>query len=311
VEWLPESGKLESAKPLKKVPQGKYPRVFEGIKRGIRDYLQKTGISDKVVLGLSGGIDSALVTTLATEALGKDKVVALTMPSEYSSRGSITDSKKLAKNLGIDLNEIPINKVHASFTDTLDPLFSGTEFGVAEENIQSRIRGAMLMAYSNKFGHMLLATGNKSELAVGYATLYGDMNGGLNPIGDLYKTEVYELSKWLNQHHFGKEIIPKEIIEKPPSAELRPGQKDTDSLPEYRTLDDILWRYLELIQDANTIIKEGAHKKEVVLRILRMVDFNEFKRFQAPPILKLSSKAFGTGRRWPIVQKWTLQKIRK
>lgn len=305
VIWKPDENLVESVQPIKKVKSGKYTRILGAVKRGIRDYLAKTGISEDVVLGLSGGIDSALVAVLATEALGKENVTALSMPSEFSSKGSIDDAQKLARNLEITLHQIPVKNLYNTFTDTLEPIFKGTEFGIAEENLQSRIRGTLLMAYSNKFGPMVLTTGNKSELAVGYATLYGDMNGGLNPIGDLYKTEVFEFSNWLNRKYFKKEVIPQEIIEKPPSAELRPDQKDTDSLPEYELLDDILWRYIELQQEAGKIIEEGGYSESTVQRVIRMVDYSEFKRFQAPPVIKLSSKSFGIGRRWPIVQGWT------
>lgn len=307
INWDPEAGAVESLKPLEKVSTDKFSRTLEAIKCGIRDYLDKTGFTDKAVLGLSGGIDSALVSVLAVEALGNDNVTALSMPSEFSSKGSVDDAVKLAKNLGIRLHQIPVKELYDTYIKTLDPLFSQTDFGVAEENLQSRIRGGLLMAYSNKFGPILFATGNKSELAVGYATLYGDMNGGLNPIGDLYKTEVFQFCEWLNREYYQKEIIPREIIEKPPSAELRPGQKDTDSLPDYEILDDILWRYIELQQEVEKIAAEGGHEKAIVKKVIKMTDFSEFKRYQAPPIIKLSSKSFGIGRRWPIVQGWTAQ----
>lgn len=309
VIWNPETGILEPVNSISNsmISSDKYPRILGAILLGIRDYFDKSGIPRKAVLGLSGGIDSTLVATLAAEAIGSENVVALTMPSEFSSEGSINDSKKLAENLGIELHNLPIGSVFDSCRETLEPLFADTGFGVAEENLQSRARGALLMAYSNKFGHLLLATGNKSELSVGYATLYGDMNGGLNPIGDLYKSEVFQLCEWLNRDYFKKEVIPGQIIEKPPSAELRPDQKDTDSLPPYEILDDILWRYLELQQEFDSIISEGLHDNDIVRKILKLVDFNEFKRFQAPPIIKLSSKSFGSGRRWPVVQGWSLQ----
>lgn len=296
-------GQLILAQPSKGVSD--HHRLFKAMLTGIQDYLCKTGISGQVILGLSGGIDSALVAVLAAEAVGSRNVTALMMPGDFSSAGSIEDSETLAENLGINHRKMPITNLYKTYLDTLAPLFEGTEFGVAEENVQSRIRGALLMACSNKFGPMLLSTGNKSELAVGYATLYGDMNGGLNPIGDLYKTEVFQLCRWLNREYYKKEVIPNEILEKPPSAELRPDQKDTDSLPEYEILDDILWRYIDLQQESERITKEGGHDGDVVRWILKLVDYNEFKRFQAPPILKLSSKSFGTGRRWPLVQSWT------
>src|SRR6056297_401420 len=264
------------------------------------------GITSKVVLGLSGGIDSALVCVLAAESLGPDRVTAITMPTEFSSSGSVSDSQKLAQNLGIELIEVSIQPIFSSFREQLNPVFEDLPFGVAEENLQSRIRGSLLMTYANKFGHFLLPTGNKSEYAVGYATLYGDMNGALAIIGDLYKTEVYELSRWLNSDYFKEEVIPEQILIKPPSAELRPDQKDSDSLPEYEVLDDILYHYIELQMSCSQIVELG-HSEEVVRKITKLVDYNEFKRYQAAPILKLNSKSFGTGRRWPIVQGWTNQ----
>ncbi|MEX2573113.1 MAG: NAD+ synthase [Balneolaceae bacterium] len=309
VEWHRGRRRIE---PVKDTPvnitAGRTERLMLAVQMGIRDYFEKTSVSGKAVLGLSGGIDSALVAVLASEALGPENVTGLLMPGEFSSSGSIEDSKQLAGNLGMEIRQISISGLYDAYQDALSPLFRGTSFGVAEENLQSRIRGSLLMAYSNKFGHILLTTGNKSELSVGYATLYGDMNGGLNPIGDLYKTEVFDLCRWLNETYFGEEMIPREILDKPPSAELRPGQKDTDSLPEYPVLDDILWRYIELQQEAAKIAEEGNHPCEVVKNILSMVDRNEFKRFQAPPILKLSSKSFGSGRRWPVVQRWTVNR---
>ena len=283
-------------------------RYFAAIKRGLQDYIKKTGITDKVVLGLSGGIDSALVCVLAAESLGPDRVTAITMPTEFSSSGSVTDSQKLAENLGIELIEIPVQTIFSSFREQLEPVFNDLPFGVAEENLQSRIRGSLLMTFANKFGHFLLPTGNKSEYAVGYATLYGDMNGALAIIGDLYKTEVYTLSHWLNNKYYQEEIIPKQILTKQPSAELRPDQKDSDSLPDYEVLDDILYHYIELQMSSNQIVELG-HSKEIVQKITKLVDYNEFKRFQAAPILKLNSKSFGTGRRWPMVQGWTNQNV--
>jgi len=281
-------------------------RYFSAIKRGLKDYIKKTGITENVVLGLSGGIDSALVCALAAESLGADRVTAITMPTEFSSPGSVTDSQKLAGNLGIELIELPVQPIFSSFREQLKPVFKELPFGVAEENLQSRIRGSLLMTYANKFGHFLLPTGNKSEYAVGYATLYGDMNGALAVIGDLYKTEVYALSRWLNEVHYQREVIPEPILTKPPSAELRPDQKDSDSLPDYDVLDDILYHYIELQISTEQIIEIG-HPADVVRKITRLVDYNEFKRYQAAPILKLRSKSFGSGRRWPIVQGWTKQ----
>ncbi|SMO86116.1 NAD+ synthase [Gracilimonas mengyeensis] len=280
--------------------------IFEGLVRGVRDYLQKSGAAEKVLLGLSGGIDSALTCVVAKEALGADNVKAVTMPSEFSSEGSVSDSEKLARNLGVELLEIPIRDIYESFNSALAPHFEGTNFGVAEENLQSRSRGVLLMALANKFGYMLLNTGNKSEMAVGYCTLYGDMAGGLSVISDVYKTEVFDICRWLNEEYYGEEIIPEAIITKPPSAELRPDQKDTDSLPAYEILDQILKNYIEDQKSREEIIALGIDEA-VVDQVLRLVDVNEHKRFQAPPGLKVSAKAFGSGRRWPIVQQWTGQ----
>jgi NAD+ synthetase len=285
-------------------PGNKQERQFEAIKLGLRDYIKKTGAADHVVFGLSGGIDSALGCALAVEALSPEKVKAITLPTEFSSEGSITDSQKLAENLGIELFEVPIQTLFEEYRSALNPVFKDSTFGVAEENLQSRIRGTILMAYANKFNSFLIATGNKSEYAVGYATLYGDMNGALSLIGDLYKTEVYEMAKWLNSSYYRKEVIPESIITKSPSAELRPGQKDSDSLPDYETLDALLYQYVELQKGKSELIDEGF-EESMIDKILRLVDYNEFKRNQAVPILKLSSKSFGSGRRWPIVQKWT------
>lgn len=279
-------------------------RIFEALKMGVHDYFHKLEITETAVLGLSGGIDSALTCVIVAEALGTGNVKALNMPSTFSSEGSVSDSEKLAENLGIELMDVPIQSIFEEFNDQLQSIFEGTEFGVAEENLQSRIRGVLLMACANKFGYFLLATGNKSEYAVGYSTLYGDMNGALVVIGDLYKTQVYELARWLNEQYYQKEVIPQNIITKPPSAELRPNQKDTDTLPEYKVLDEILYRYIELQEGAEFIIEDG-YDEQTVQKVIRMVEANEFKRYQAAPILKVSSKAFGIGRRWPIVQKWT------
>ncbi|MEX0904081.1 MAG: NAD+ synthase [Balneolaceae bacterium] len=293
---------------ISEYPVSKEERQFKAIKLGLKDYLTKTGMAKDVVLGLSGGIDSALVAVLAVETLGAEHVKAVTMPGEFSSEGSVSDSEKLAENLGIELLELPIGELFNQYSAVLKPVFGDLPFGVAEENLQSRIRGTLLMAYSNKFGNFLLTTGNKSEYAVGYATLYGDMNGSLAIIGDLYKTEVYDLSQWMNTSYYKKEVIPGAILQKPPSAELRPGQKDSDSLPEYDVLDDILYRYLELQENADNIIKSG-YNSEIVQKVIKMVDMNEFKRYQAAPVLKLSSKSFGTGRRWPVVQRWTSNEL--
>ncbi|PTM14049.1 MAG: NAD+ synthase [Bacteroidetes bacterium] len=295
--------------PLSNHPATTYPdpqeRLCKAICSGIRDYFQKTGAGKGAVLGLSGGIDSALVAVLAAEALGSDRVTGLLMPSEFSSEGSILDAEELALRLGIQTYQLPIGDLYQTALQALAPVFGDLPFNTAEENLQSRIRGSLLMAYANKHGDLLLATGNKSEYAVGYSTLYGDMNGALAPIGDLWKTEVYALSRWFNEKYFGREVIPVATIEKAPSAELRPDQKDSDSLPPYDQLDAILKLAIEDQLGEAQIAKAGVAPADVVHRILQMVDRNEFKRFQAAPILKMSVKAFGTGRRRPIVQGWS------
>jgi len=265
---------------------------------GLKDYLKKTGFR-KVVVGLSGGIDSALVAALAVDAIGSENVLGVTMPSKFSSRGSVTDSRKLAENLGISFEMIPIKDVFTSFEDVLESSFEGLEKDVTEENLQARIRGTLLMAFSNKFNSLLLSTGNKSEIAVGYCTLYGDMNGSLSVIGDLYKTTVYRLAKYINRD---RDIIPEEILTKAPSAELAPGQVDQDTLPEYEILDKVLKAYLEEGKGAGEI-KSEINLPETIDWILRTVDINEYKRWQAAPCLRISSKSFGTGRRIPIAAK--------
>lgn len=266
---------------------------------GIRDYFRKLGFK-KATLGLSGGIDSALVLALAVEALGADNVFPILMPSPYSSDHSIDDSLALCENLGCKHSIISIHEIFEQFNQSLSPLFDGLEEDLTEENIQSRIRGTLLMAYSNKFGAILLNTSNKSELAVGYGTLYGDMAGGLSVIGDLYKTQVYALSKYLNKD---SEIIPENIITKEPSAELRPDQKDSDSLPDYNDLDQVLKWYIEEKKSPQNIIDIGF-EETLVEKTLRLVNINEYKRHQSPPILRVSEKAFGMGRRMPIVGKY-------
>ncbi|MDY6970156.1 MAG: NAD+ synthase [Spirochaetota bacterium] len=282
-----------------------YPKEegMEDIRRalilGIRDYVQKCGFSD-VVVGLSGGIDSALTAALAVQALGAEHVIGITMPSDYSSEGSVTDSMKLAKNLGIRIEKIPISDIFSKYKEFLKDIFKSLPENVAEENIQARVRGNILMAVTNKFGSLLLTTGNKSELAMGYCTLYGDMAGGLAVISDLPKMYVYSLSEHINRE---KEIIPIETIRKPPSAELRENQKDEDSLPPYDLLDNILERYIEKKMSAKEIISEGF-PEEIVIDVLRNVNRNEYKRLQAPPGLKVTSKAFGFGRRFPIAHKY-------
>jgi len=266
---------------------------------GTRDYLHKCGF-EKAVIGLSGGIDSALTAAIAVEALGPENVFGVTMPSMYSSKGSVDDSVKLAENLEIKIETIPISDIFKQFISDLAPAFKGMDEDVTEENIQARIRGTLLMSISNKTGSMLLATGNKSELSMGYCTLYGDMCGGLAVISDLPKTLVYDLSRQIN---LNKEIIPFSTIEKPPSAELRPGQKDEDSLPPYDILDNILEMFVDQGFSADEIADSGVDP-ELVRDILRIVNLNEYKRKQAAPGLKVTSKAFGSGRRIPIVQRF-------
>ena len=266
---------------------------------GIKDYFKKMGFK-KAVLGSSGGIDSALVQALLSQALGNDNVLAILMPSQFSSEGSISDAKKISENLGNEYHILPIENIFDQFTNSLTSVFEGREFNVAEENIQARSRGVLLMAISNKLGNILINTSNKSEMAVGYSTLYGDMCGSLSILGDVYKTQVYALAKYINRNH---EIIPNEIIEKAPSAELRPGQKDSDSLPDYDMLDEILKLYIEGKKSKDEITMEG-YDSSLVERIVNMVNANEYKRYQAPPIIRVSSKAFGKGRIMPLVAKY-------
>ncbi|MEH1898856.1 MAG: NAD+ synthase [Nostoc sp.] len=273
--------------------------IWQALVLGVRDYARKCRFS-KVVLGLSGGIDSAIVAAIAAAALGKENVLGVLMPSPYSSEHSISDAVALAENLGIKTNLLPIGELMQGFDRTLGDLFAGTEFGLAEENIQSRIRGNLLMAIANKFGYLLLSTGNKSEMAVGYCTLYGDMNGGLAVIADVPKTRVYSLCQWLNRNN---EIIPQNVLTKAPSAELKPGQVDRDSLPPYEILDDILQRLVHNHQSAAQIVA-ADHDSVIVDRVIQMVARAEFKRRQAPPGLKITDRAFGTGWRMPIASNW-------
>ena len=273
--------------------------IWQALVLGVKDYVQKCGFS-KVVLGLSGGIDSSIVAAIATAALGKDSVLGVLMPSPYSSESSIKDAEDLGKNLGIATQKLPIGDLMKSYDGTFAELFANTEFGLAEENIQSRIRGNLLMAISNKFGYLLLSTGNKSEMAVGYCTLYGDMNGGLAVIADVPKTRVYSICDWLNRNG---ELIPQNVLLKPPSAELKPNQVDRDSLPDYEILDDILQRLINDFQSAEQIIATG-HDATIVNRIIQMVTRAEFKRRQAPPGIKITDRAFGTGWRMPIANNW-------
>lgn len=274
-------------------------QIHRALVLGIRDYFKKMGFS-KATLGASGGIDSAVVQALAVEALGKENVHVLLMPSEYSSDHSVGDAEQLSRNLENRYDIVPIKDIYSQFLTTLHPLFSNLPFSVAEENIQSRIRGNLLMAVANKFGYILLNTSNKSELAVGYGTLYGDMAGGLSVLGDLYKTQIFALAKYINRE---KEILPGNIITKPPSAELRPGQKDTDSLPQYDILDRVLYEYIERRKGPKEIIALG-YDTQLVTRILKLVNSAEYKRNQFCPVLRVSRKAFGVGRRIPIVAKY-------
>ena len=272
--------------------------IYKALKMGITDYFKKSGFS-KAILGLSGGIDSAVVLALSADALGNDNVLPVMLPSKYSSDHSVGDSEILCQNLGIDAKKIAIQEAVNSIENLLTPMFSNTQINEAEENIQARTRGILLMAISNKFGNILLNTTNKSEAAVGYGTLYGDMCGGISVLGDVYKTQVYELARYINR---AKEIIPQNILTKAPSAELRPDQKDSDSLPDYAMLDKILHHYIESQLGPKAIIELGF-EESLVKKIIKMVDRNEYKRFQIPPILRVSDKAFGVGRQMPVVGK--------
>jgi NAD+ synthase (glutamine-hydrolysing) len=274
--------------------------LWDALVLGTRDYVRKCGFR-KALVGLSGGIDSALVAAIAVDALGAENVQGIGMPSEFSSTGSVTDAEQLAHNLGIHFSTIPIKAIYNGFAEALEPAFeattAGKAFGLAEENLQPRIRGSLLMALSNKTGALVLTTGNKSEMACGYCTLYGDMVGALAVIGDVYKTEVYALSSYANRE---REIIPHDTLTKPPSAELRPGQKDTDSLPPYEVLDPILRAYIEDYAPAEEIATEQGVELALVRQVIRLVELSEYKRQQAAPVLKVSRKSFGMGRRFPI-----------
>ena len=289
----------KTEKPAIKRNFSKIELISDALVMGIGNYFQKLGFS-KAILGLSGGIDSAVTLVLAAKALGNKNVRAVLMPSQFSSDHSIKDAEDLAKKLFVPYDIIPIEDSYKSFESTLKPIFKDMPFNIAEENIQARVRGVILMALSNKFGYILLNTSNKSEAAVGYGTLYGDMNGGLSVLGDVYKTEVFEMAKYMNRD---KEVIPWNTITKPPSAELRPDQKDSDSLPDYEILDEILFQYIEKRQGPNELIKMGFDAS-VVNRILKLVNTNEYKRYQTPPMLRVSPKAFGMGRRMPIVARY-------
>jgi len=292
LENLPKEVKSET-KPKKMA------LIHDALVMGIKNYFQKLGFK-KAVLGLSGGIDSALTMVLASEALGAENVHAFLLPSQYSSDHSIKDAEDLAKNLGSPFETISIKSIYESIAKELKPHFKDLPFNIAEENIQARARGVLLMALSNKFGYILLNTSNKSESAVGYGTLYGDMNGGLSVLGDVYKVDVFELARYINRN---EEIIPWNTINKPPSAELRPDQKDSDSLPDYDILDAILFQYIEKRKGPREIISMG-YEENLVNRVLKLVNINEYKRYQTPPILRVSTKAFGMGRRMPIVAKY-------
>jgi NAD+ synthase (glutamine-hydrolysing) len=273
--------------------------IHDALVLGIKEYFRKLGFSN-AILGMSGGIDSAIVLALAVEALGEENVHSVLMPSKYSSEGSVKDSLKMLENLGSPYDIIPIEDAVKAFDISLKKQFEGTSPGIPEENIQARCRGIIVMALSNKFGYIVLNTTNKSEAAVGYGTLYGDMCGGLAVLGDVYKTQVFKLAKYINRN---KEIIPEEIINKPPSAELRPDQKDTDSLPEYSILDKVLNEYIENRLGPDELVAMGFDK-DLVKRVLKLVNTSEYKRFQMPPVLRISPKAFGSGRRMPIEGKY-------
>jgi len=277
------------------VPSEHIASLKQALVLGIRDYMKKCGFR-KAILGLSGGIDSALCAVLAVEAVGPDNVLGITMPSPFSSTGSVDDSEQLAENLGMPLKNIPISGVYQAYLTALTEHFSGKPADITEENIQARIRGNILMAFSNKYGHLVLSTGNKSELAMGYCTMYGDMSGGLSVLADVPKTMVYELAHYINRD---KTVIPEAIITKPPSAELKPDQKDQDTLPPYELLDQILHQYIEENRSMSQLIAEGFDP-DVVRWIIHNVDRNEYKRRQAAPGLKVTAKAFGAGRRMPI-----------
>jgi NAD+ synthase (glutamine-hydrolysing) len=293
------SGKINGLQPIQKSADSDIAQIHDALILGIQDYFRKSGFS-KAVLGLSGGIDSAIVCALACRALGPENVMAVLMPSVYSTDHSIQDALDLVAKFGCKHEIIPIKDAAQAFDDMMAPVFEGLPFNLTEENIQARCRGIVVMAMSNKFGYILLNTSNKSECAVGYGTLYGDMCGAIGVIGDVYKTQIYELARYINKD---SEMIPSNSIIKPPSAELRPGQKDSDSLPDYDQLDKILFEYIELKKSSKDIIAQG-HDETLVRRIIKMVNTAEFKRYQTPPILRVSPKAFGMGRRMPIVGKY-------
>lgn len=274
--------------------------LYHALVLGLRDYFHKSKFS-KACLGLSGGIDSALVACIGVDALGKDNILGVLMPSRFSSPSSLPDAMQLASNLGIKTREISIEDPFTSYLDLLSPYFEGLQADVTEENLQARIRGMILMALSNKFGYIVLSTGNKSEMAMGYSTLYGDMCGGIAVINDVTKQQVYALAKWINRH---SEIIPWNTINKPPSAELRPNQKDTDSLPDYTIVDHVLQAYIEDHQSSEKIAKRFSYPLSLVENLIKRIHQNEYKRRQSPPGLRVSEKAFSVGRRFPIVQRY-------
>ena len=287
--------------PVSGYPKGKEKigLIHDALVMGVRNYFEKLGFT-KAILGMSGGIDSAVTLAIAAKALGSENVLSVLLPSQFSSDHSVDDSLQMVKNLNSPHELINIEETYNAYEKTLKPQFKDLPFGIAEENLQARTRGVILMALSNKFGYILLNTSNKSEAAVGYGTLYGDMSGGLSVIGDVYKTEVFELARYINRD---TEIIPENIIVKPPSAELRPNQKDSDSLPDYDILDEILFQYIENRKGPAELIKMGFDEK-VVRKTLKLVNTNEYKRYQTPPILRVSTKAFGIGRRMPIVGRY-------
>lgn len=274
--------------------------LYQALVLGTRDYFQKQNFR-KAILGLSGGIDSALTACIAVEALGKENVYALAMPSKFNSASSLKDAQGLAKNLGIEMDVVHIDGIYETYLKTLTSFFQGKPLDITEENIQSRIRGMILMALSNKLGYLLISTGNKSELAMGYCTLYGDMAGGLGVIADVNKTQVYMLSRWINRE---KEIIPQSTIDKPPSAELRPDQRDTDTLPDYAIVDSVLQAYVEDLMTPEEIVNKYSFPLELVLDLIHRIHASEYKRRQSAPGIRVTKKAFRVGRRYPIVQKW-------
>ena len=304
LDWTAKKGAKKPLPPRNSVPLGPVEEIYRALTLGTGDYVRKNGFK-KIVLGLSGGIDSTLTAAIAVDALGKDCVVGIAMPSMYSSPESLEDARSVAKNLGIEFQVIPIGEVYTAYLQTLKDSFQGEKPGVTEENLQARIRGNLLMALSNKFGWLVLTTGNKSEMGIGYCTLYGDMAGGFAVIKDVPKTLVYNLAAYRNS--LGpRPIIPLRVIEKPPSAELRPNQKDTDSLPPYEVLDPILQAYVEEDQSLKMILEKGFDRK-LVEEVIRKVDLNEYKRRQAPPGVKITPRAFGKDRRLPITNRYRVQ----